>query len=113
MRQIGFLAGAGRFALAHNIDRLESDHRRARELAERWREIAGVSISSLPATNMVYADLGCDPRDTSAVVGRLGEAGVHVLPVGPSQIRAVVHLGIVDADISQAVAALGNAFGGL
>jgi threonine aldolase len=33
MRQVGYLAAAGIYALDHNIERLEEDHRRAKELA--------------------------------------------------------------------------------
>src|SRR5690606_33883285 len=32
MRQIGYLAAAGLYALQHNVGRLEEDHRRAKEL---------------------------------------------------------------------------------
>src|SRR5690606_13385064 len=34
MRQIGYLAAAGLYALDHHIDRLADDHQRAKELAE-------------------------------------------------------------------------------
>ena len=33
MRQVGMLAAAGRYALAHHVERLADDHRRARQLA--------------------------------------------------------------------------------
>jgi threonine aldolase len=34
MRQVGYLAAAGIYALDNNIERLSEDHRRAKEIAE-------------------------------------------------------------------------------
>jgi threonine aldolase len=39
MRQVGYLAAAGIYALDHNIERLEEDHRRAKELACLVRQV--------------------------------------------------------------------------
>jgi threonine aldolase len=39
MRQVGYLAAAGLFALDNNVIRLEDDHRRAKELATILRSL--------------------------------------------------------------------------
>lgn len=37
MRQVGIVAAAGLYALQHNIDRLDLDHRNAKKFAEGWK----------------------------------------------------------------------------
>ena len=36
MRQVGYLAAAGLYALQNNINRLSDDHRRAKEIAKSF-----------------------------------------------------------------------------
>jgi threonine aldolase len=43
MRQVGYLAAAGLYALDHHIDRLADDHRRAKELGQQLANLSWVS----------------------------------------------------------------------
>ena len=56
MRQAGILAAAGRYALAHHIDRLADDHRRAHRVAEALAPF-GVVDAARVRTNIVVLDL--------------------------------------------------------
>ena len=95
MRQAGFLAAAGLYALDNNIERLELDHLRARNLAVGLSEILGKDAVSY-ATNMVFidykniADLGVKLRSKNILI---------------SGNRLVVHLDINDNDIEHALTA--------
>ena len=109
MRQAGVIAACGLYALENNIERLEDDHVRARRLAEAVNEMDGykVDLESVE-TNMVYidGDLGA-----AKILEGLAESGIDVLDVGPTAVRAVVHLHITDEDIERTIDAfskLGN-----
>ena len=45
MRQAGIIAAAGLYALKNNINRLEEDHRKAKQLAETINEIPNLEIN--------------------------------------------------------------------
>ena len=95
MRQAGVLAAAGLYALEHNVDRLAEDHRRARVLAQRLRDLG---LRTQERTNMVFV------RGTDAAMARhLAAAGVHV-----SGERWVVHLDIDDHGIDHVVATVAD-----
>jgi len=53
MRQAGFLAAAGLYAIENNVDRLSEDHANAKHLAQGLSEIPGVTITE-PDTNIVF-----------------------------------------------------------
>jgi threonine aldolase len=94
MRQAGILAAGGRYALAHHVERLADDHRRARTLAESLgQDPAGVD------TNIVIVEVD----DTAAVAGAAAAAGVLVGALGPRTLRMITHLDVDDAGIKHAV----------
>ena len=106
MRQAGILAAAGRYALAHHVDRLADDHAQAARLAEALAPF-GVLDPDRVRTNMVPLDLTKAPLDARAA-GRRGRAaeGVLVSVLGPRTARLVTHLDVDDAGIDRAVAAV-------
>ena len=86
MRQAGVLAAAGLYALEHNVGRLAEDHRRAKALALRLRDLG---LRAENRTNMVFV------RDADASLSaHLAAAGVRT-----SGERWVVHLDIDDPAI--------------
>jgi threonine aldolase len=102
MRQAGVLAAAGIVALTEMVDRLAEDHANARSLAEGLAEIKGISLNpETVKTDIVIFDLvGIDAHTLAA---RLGEEGVRVLPIGPTQIRAVTNYHVTADDIEYAI----------
>ncbi len=99
MRQAGYLAGAGRHALAHHIERLAEDHRRARALYEGLRT-AGWAADS-PETNMVYVS-GTDMHTTAK---QLSERQILAIPVSATRLRLVTHLDVDDEGVDRTIAA--------
>jgi threonine aldolase len=109
MRQAGILAAAGLYALENNIDRLGEDHRRAKRLAQALAAMPGVKLNPEEVeTNIVIFDVSPTGLSPAQVRVRLEEAGVRVIPFGPSSLRAVVHLEIGDEDLDRAIAAFGR-----
>lgn len=102
MRQAGVLAAAGLHALDHHIERMHDDHRRARALWAGLRELSCWRAIE-PQTNIVLFEVP-DRGDAEQLCRPLREAGVLCYPNKYSEIRLVVHLGIDDAAIEQAIA---------
>ena len=105
MRQAGYLAAAGLFALRNNVDRLADDHRRARRLAGALARLDYVRGVRPVETNIVIFDLA-GGRRADEFVARLAERGVRASAFGPQTVRLVTYLGIGDDDVAAAVAVL-------
>ncbi|HXB33906.1 MAG TPA: beta-eliminating lyase-related protein, partial [Puia sp.] len=105
MRQAGFMAAAGIYALRHHIDRLAIDHAHARMIAAAV-EKKGFVRSIMPVeTNIIIVDV--DPAlPAKTLAQRLRELDVLVIAIAPTQVRFVTHLDISPAMVEQAVAAI-------
>jgi threonine aldolase len=103
MRQIGFLAAAGIYALDHHIDRLEEDHRKAKNLALGLAGIKNLIIHPEEVeTNILFFDVSPAERTAHEVAAALLEKGVRVHPTAKTRIRCVAHLDVSFADIDRA-----------
>jgi threonine aldolase len=112
MRQAGIVAAAGIYALEHHVERLAEDHARARRLAEGLHE-AGVPVDlEQVETNFVQIDIAPLELPRAEALERMREAGVGLsATIHPTVVRAVVHLGITDEDVDQAVELVPRALG--
>ncbi|HEY0057970.1 MAG TPA: beta-eliminating lyase-related protein, partial [Flavisolibacter sp.] len=100
MRQAGFIAAAGVYALNNNISRLEEDHRHARELASALRDKSFVS-SVLPVeTNIIIFEVR-PPLTSPALVAKLKDEGILAYAISPTQVRLVLHLDISESMVHQ------------
>ncbi len=108
MRQAGFVAAAGTYALRHNIDRLAEDHANARRLAVGISDAPGIQVNPDEVeTNMVKFDVGGTGVSSKVFSSRLlAEWGVRVSTPGPTAIRAIPYLGISQADVDEATRAI-------
>lgn len=92
MRQAGFLAAAGIYALDHHVDRLSVDHAHAREIE--------AAISSRPfvkkvlpvETNIIIFELA--DNTAPALVAKWKKMGILAYAIAPNRVRLVVHLDI-------------------
>lgn len=102
MRQAGFLAAAGIYALDNNISKLAADHARAKALASALNEVEYVN-SVLPVeTNIVVFEVAQGIK-ASAVVHHLAEKGILCNATGPKTVRMVTHLNISDEMIDRTI----------
>ncbi len=95
MRQAGYMAAAGTYALQQHVGRLTDDHRRAKQIASVLQN-AGYVKDVLPVeTNIIIFEL--EKAGTSRrFAAQLEEKGILALAVSPSQLRLVTHLDIDD-----------------
>jgi threonine aldolase len=105
MRQAGMLAGAGLYALDHNVQRLAEDHANARRLAAGIAESVPMDPSDLsPPTNMVYFNT---PFPAESLTGALtSEHNVRALAIEPHRVRLVTHLDVDAEDVERAIEAI-------
>jgi threonine aldolase len=94
MRQAGYLAAAGIYALDHHIKRLIKDHERAKALANTLRECDYVASVMPVETNIVIATL----KDVTPAqfLSQLEEKGVKAVAFGKKDVRFVTHLEFTD-----------------
>ena len=95
MRQAGFLAEAGLYALENHFDRLSIDHQNAQILATSLQEIPGCEIIEKPQTNMVFVRFDERFNELENYL-----ASKNILISQDTYTRFVTHLGITTEDIS-------------
>ena len=100
MRQAGIVAAGALYALDYHRARLVEDHDRARRFAEALAELPGIEVDlARVQTNMVYFAVD----DGEAFAARCRHEGLDMIALSPTQIRAVFHLGVSDADTDRAI----------
>jgi threonine aldolase len=107
MRQAGYLAAAGLYALQNHVERLKDDHARAKLLANAL-EKAGWVKSVMPVeTNIVIFEVAGE-KSALQWVEDLKLKGIRTAATSASTIRMVTHLGIVDEDMNRVVQVIGS-----
>ena len=91
MRQAGYIAAAGIYALDNNINRLKKDHENAQELVNILKQQSYVEEILPTETNIVIFKLKPDIKDTDFMT-RLEKDNIKVIGFGPQTIRMVTHL---------------------
>ena len=105
MRQSGYLAAAGLYALDHHVQRLGEDHARARILERELKALPYVAEVLPVSTNIVIFRLQ-DSVSTEALLQNMRENGIRALSTGRQTIRCVFHLQVDDAQLEVLVATL-------
>jgi threonine aldolase len=101
MRQAGFLAGAGLYALEHHINRLEQDHENARHLAEGLSAIDGIDLEPGGAqTNILFVNI---KEDIDKLSAHLKAERILITP--SRHLRLVTHLDVDQQDIEHTIGA--------
>ena len=105
MRQAGYLAAAGIYALDHHVGRLAEDNARARRLSAFLERMPYVDAVRPVRTNIVIFDLKA-PLTADSFLGKLAEKGILASPFGPQTVRFVTHLDITEKMIGKTGRAL-------
>jgi threonine aldolase len=95
MRQAGFLAAAGSYALDHHIQRLKEDHVRAQALGKTLTQVGWVK-SVMPVDTNIIIFTVADHLSAEGVLAGLGAHHIKAIKFGHQQIRMVTHLDIDD-----------------
>ena len=93
MRQAGFLAAAGIYALDHHIERLATDHEHARQIAAAVATRSFVKMVLPVETNIIIFELK-EGQNAHELVSQLKARDIYGYAIAPNRIRLVVHLDI-------------------
>jgi len=105
MRQAGFLAAAGIYALDHHVERLAEDNRKAKQLGEVLQALPFVESVLKVESNIVIFNL--KPEVSVAdILARLEENQVYGFGIGKNQVRLVTHLEITDQMLEETIQVL-------
>ena len=91
MRQAGYLAGAGLYALKNNVHRLSDDHRRAKELGAVLSNLPWVDKVEDIETNIVIFQVKSFLSE-SEVIEKLKQKNILIISMGQGKLRMVTHL---------------------
>ncbi|MBB4803301.1 threonine aldolase [Flavobacterium nitrogenifigens] len=91
MRQVGYLAAAGLYALAHNIERLAEDHRRAKEIAKILSTKQWIASIEPVETNILIFSLAEGYSD-QLLIEKLKQKNILISSLGHNKLRIVTHL---------------------
>ncbi|WP_298534015.1 low specificity L-threonine aldolase [uncultured Algibacter sp.] len=90
MRQAGYLAAAGLYALDHNIARLSQDHLRAKEIGAALNNMGIIKSVEPIETNIVIFELH-DVVDENEFTQKLAHKNIHIISMGSGKLRMVTH----------------------
>lgn len=102
MRQAGFLAAAGIYALQNNIERLKDDHEHAKQIAEAIAKKDFVQQLLPVETNIIIFELK-GGMSAPELVAKLKEKGILAYAITPLRVRFVVHLDITPKMVDQTI----------
>ncbi|CAN5616402.1 GntG family PLP-dependent aldolase [soil metagenome] len=102
MRQAGYLAAAGIYALDNNVKRLKEDHVRAKALGNILKAKSYVRSIMPVDTNIIVFELNHE-ISPSQFLAKINEHNVKALAFGANQIRLVTHLDFNDLMLEKAV----------
>lgn len=91
MRQSGYLAAAGIYALENNVSRLEEDHRRAKELGKQLEQCSWVSAVETVETNIIVFSVQPHIQDQQ-LMDKLKQKGISISLLSKGKLRIVTHL---------------------
>lgn len=100
MRQAGFLAAAGIYALDNNVARLAEDHHHAKLLEETLNECNWVTGVLKVETNIIIFDT---VKEASCYLPKLAEKGIKASANDVRRVRFVTHLDVSPEQIQYTI----------
>ncbi|MCA1755894.1 MAG: hypothetical protein LC649_00315 [Bacteroidales bacterium] len=102
MRQAGYIAAGGLFALENNIDRLRDDHLHAAAIADALSGVSWVQDVMKVSTNIIIFNTPDDIPATS-ITARLRDKGILANAPTVKSIRMVTHIDITPEMVSYTI----------
>ena len=97
MRQAGYLAAAGIYALDNQLQRLEEDHNRAKEIGQALQALAYVKKVEPIETNIVIFEIDQSQTTTDIFLKKLEEKNIQIIGMGQGKLRMVTHMDYTEA----------------
>jgi threonine aldolase len=91
MRQVGYLAAAGLYALDHHINRLADDHRKAKAIEQVLLQLPYIKKVEPVETNIIIFELA-NKADEKAFLSQLMNLNIRLSGMGNGKLRVVTHL---------------------
>lgn len=102
MRQSGYLAAAGIYALDHHVERLSKDHENAKKIGKVLDAAPYIKKVEPIATNIIIFYTH-DDIDDAEFTKKLAKKGVLITGMGNGKLRMVFHLDITDGMIGKLI----------
>lgn len=102
MRQGGYLAAAGIYALDHHVERLKEDHAKAQVLKEALENCSWIDHTDPVETNIVIFYLK-EGKDQKEFLEKLKQQGILLIGMGQGKLRMVTHLDVSMEEIEEVV----------
>lgn len=102
MRQAGYLAAAGIYALEHNIERLATDHFYSKQIAGALLKKDFVGKMLPVETNIIIFEV-LEQYNPQTLSKTFKKFNILVMPISKTQIRLVVHLDITPEMVNQTI----------
>jgi threonine aldolase len=102
MRQGGFIAAAGIYALKNNIERLMEDHDHAKQIGDAIAKTS-VAKSVFPVETNIIIFETVDSTTAVTVVEKLKQKGILGSITAPDRVRLVVHLDITKEMVNKTI----------
>jgi threonine aldolase len=105
MRQSGFMAAAGIYALDNHVVRLKEDHQRARLIGKELEKLSYIEEVYPVDSNILIFKLNDKMKDT-LFINKLMEKDIYAVIFSPQTIRFVTHLDFTDEMMNQVIQTL-------
>lgn len=92
MRQAGYLAAAGLFALENNIERLAEDHKKAEEIGKNLAKLNFIKKVEPIETNIIIFELDENIITQEKFINILEKHTISLISMGQGKLRLVTHL---------------------
>ncbi|WP_297693420.1 low specificity L-threonine aldolase [uncultured Eudoraea sp.] len=92
MRQAGFMAAAGIYALDNQIDRLADDHKKAKEIGAILESLSFIKKVEPLETNIIIFEINEDYLSAEDFIEKLRTKDIHIIGMGSSKLRIVTHM---------------------
>ena len=102
MRQAGYIAAAGLYALQNNIERLQIDHDNSKKIATALKAKSFVDEILPVETNIIIFSIK-NEMTPKLFIEKMKEQEILMYPISPTQVRVVVHLDITSEMIEKTI----------
>ena len=102
MRQAGFMAAAGIYALQNHVERLREDHLRANMISAELVKKSFVQSIMPVETNIIIFEVG-PSYAAKSIADAFKKKDILVIAISASQVRIVTHLNISDDMVAHAM----------
>mgnify|MGYP003870400165 CR=1 FL=1 len=96
MRQAGFLAAAGIYALDNHVERLAEDHEKAQEIGELLQSLSFIKKVEPVETNILIFEVDGNQMSDTGFIQKLQEKSIQLIGMGQGKLRIVTHLDYSD-----------------